>query len=70
MWQGCHDEPELRSSTKFALLVIAGAAVILFKFPFFTLLHAFKYLTSLHSQAFSDSLKSPYIQIYFQEFWH
>ncbi|RVW90509.1 hypothetical protein CK203_031052 [Vitis vinifera] len=41
-----------------------------FKFPFFTLLHAFKYLTSLHSQAFSDSLKSPYIQIHSQELQH
>ena len=70
MWQSGHVGVRSGGMTKFALLVITGTAVILFKFFFFTLLHAFKYLTSLHSQAFSDSLKSPYIQIYFQEFWH
>ena len=41
------------------LLVVVGAAVILSKFSVSTLLHVFKYLTSLHFWAFSNYLKSP-----------
>ena len=40
------------------LLVVVGAAVILSKFSLSTLLHVFKYLTSLHFWVFSDYLKS------------
>ena len=59
MWQSGHPGVGSGGMTKFALLVIAGATVILFKFSFFTLLHAFENLISLHSLAFLDSLKSP-----------
>ena len=42
-----------------ALLVIAGAAIILSKFSLSTVVACFKHHTSLHSLAFSDSLKFP-----------
>lgn len=57
MWQSGHARVGLGGMTKFALLVVASAAVILSKFSLSTLLHAFKYLASLYSQALSDSLK-------------
>ena len=49
MWQGGHARVGLGGMTKFALLVVASTAVILFKFSLSTLLHAFKYLASLYS---------------------
>ena len=70
MWQSGHVGVRSGGMTKFALLVITGTAVILFKFFFFTLLHAFKYLISLHSSGLFRFLEIPYIRNYFQEFWH
>ena len=50
----------LRGPAVTPLLVVVRVAVILSKFSLSTLLHAFKYLTLLHSRALSDSLKSPH----------
>ena len=49
MWQGGHARVGLGGMTKFVLLVVASAAVILSKFSLSTLLYAFKYLASLYS---------------------
>ena len=70
MWQGGHAGVGLGGMTKFVLLVVASAAVILSKFSLSTLVACIQAPYTAAFLGLFRFLEIPYMRTYFQELWH